>query len=143
MYEQFFELLPDIRRNIVRNAPAAVEPDAERAQAIVEELIDSLDFSVEMSLDLGAIYFYVRDLMMEANLKFSEELWGQVESVMRPVYEGFVEAARQVADGNGPGSAADPLGVPADGAPAIVAGVTYGQGRLAEVVVNTKAGLRV
>jgi len=135
MYEQLFGLIPEIKRSIGRNSAAAAEPDAERAQAIVEELINSLDFSVGISADLGAIYFYVRNLILEANIKFDAAIWDRVEALMRPLYEGFREAARQ----------AEPAPMPEIGGadPSILAGFTYGQGNLKEIVVNTRSGLRV
>ena len=136
MFEQFFELIPDIKRNILRGSAAATEPDAERAQAIVEELINSLDFSVEMSKDIGAIYFYVRDRILEANIQFSAGAWDHVESIMRPLYEAFKEASLSAAPGE------RLLEMPAENA-SIVAGVTYGKRSLNEFVVNSKSGLTV
>jgi len=155
MYEQFFELLPDIRRNIQRKAPAAVEPDAERAQAIIEELINALDFTYDISKDLGAIYFYVRDRILDANVRFKAELWDEIEALLRPLYEGFKEAARQQDAGAQPtgeldwtaagvaGAARDLRGKRGAAMPSIIAGITYGQGNLREVVVNTKNGLKI
>ena len=136
MYEQFFELIPDIKRNIQRKSAAATEPDSERAQAIIEEFINSLDFDVELSKDLGAIYFYVRNLILEANIRFDVAIWDEIESVMRPLYEGFKEASRQL----------EPISadsVISSSNPSIFAGITYGQNSLKEIVVNTKNGLRV
>jgi flagellar protein FliS len=140
MYEQLFALAKDIKANIARRAPAAVEPDAERAQAIIDELVNSLDFSVEISKDLGAIYFYVRDRILEANIKFDSSIWDHIEQTMRPLYEGFADAARQAAEA-APGAGG--TGAAPSSRPAIVAGMTYGHGTLKEVVVNTKKGLRV
>ena len=136
MYEQFFELIPDIKQNIQRKSAAAMEPDSERAQAIVEELINALDFDVEMSKDIGAIYFYVRNLILEANLKMDAGAWDRIESVMRPLYEGFKEASAQLEPISQQPSMPSAV-------PSIVAGMTYGQNRLKEVVINTKSGLKV
>jgi flagellar protein FliS len=135
MYDQLFELIPEIKYNIVRKSAAAMEADSERAQAIVDELINSLDFSVEMSADLGAIYFYVRNLMLEANIKFNASIWDRIESLMRTLYEGFKEAFGAL--GHEQNAAADTAG------PSIIAGITYGQGSLKEIVVNTRSGLKV
>jgi len=136
MYDQFFELIPDIKRSIERKSAAAMEPDSERAQAIIDELINALDFDVEISKDLGAIYFYVRNRILEANIHFDAAIWDDIESVMRPLYEGFKEAERQ--------HGAE-LKQPVMSAvnPSIVAGMTYGQNSLKEIVVNTKSGLQV
>ena len=136
MFEQFFGLIPDIKQSIINKSAAAMEPDAERAQAIVEELINSLNFDLEISKDLGAIYYYVRDRILEANIKLNAGVWDDIESVMRPIYEGFAEAER----------ALEPEGKPKGFSavnPSIVAGITYGQGSLKEIVVNTKSGLTV
>jgi len=135
MYEQFLELIPDIKRNIEKKSAAAMEPDSERAQAIIDELINALDFDVEMSKDLGAIYFYVRNRILEANIRFDAAIWDDIESVVRPLYEGFKEAERQLGpEINKPAISA--------GSPSIVAGITYGQNSLKEIVVNTKSGLK-
>ncbi|MDR3121849.1 MAG: flagellar export chaperone FliS [Clostridiales bacterium] len=136
MYEQFFALIPDIKASIGKKSQAAMEPDSERAHAIIEELINALDFDIEMSKDLGAIYFYVRDRILEANIRFDPAIWDHIEATMRPLYEGFSEAAKQLAPTAKPGA------LPSNN-PSIVAGMTYGQGKLKEIVVNTKSGLQV
>ncbi|MCL2060051.1 MAG: flagellar export chaperone FliS [Oscillospiraceae bacterium] len=136
MYEQFFELIPDIKKSIGRKSAAAMEPDSERAQAIVEELINALDFDVEISRDIGAIYVYVRNRILEANIKFDAAIWDDIEAVMRSMYEGFKEASKQI----------EPLMKQPDisrEAPSIVAGMTYGQHSLKEVVLNTKSGIKI
>jgi flagellar protein FliS len=136
MYEQFFELIPDIKQGIRKKSPALTEPHAERAQAIIDELVNALDFSVDISKDLGAIYFYVRNKILEANIKFDEAVWDHIYDTMRPLYEGFAEAARQT-------KAHGAAQKPADGGQAsIVAGMTYGQSNLKEIVINTKSGLK-
>jgi len=135
MYEQFFELIPDIKKNIENKSAAAMEPDSERAQAIIEELISALDFDVEISKDLGAIYFYVRNQILEANIRFDAAIWDNIESVMRPLYEGFKDALKQL------GTDLQPV-LPTE-VPSIVVGMTYGQNSLKEIVVNTKSGLKV
>lgn len=136
MLEQFFELIPDIKQNIQKGSAAAMEPDSERAQAIIEELINSLDFDVEMSKDLGAIYYYVRDRILEANIKFDARIWDHIESVMRPLYEGFAEAGRILEP-----EEKQPFAPTSN--PSIFAGITYGNRSLNEIVVNTKSGLTV
>ncbi|MDR1061983.1 MAG: flagellar protein FliS [Clostridiales bacterium] len=136
MYEQFFELIPDIKQGIRKKSPALAEPHAERAQAIIDELVNALDFSVDMSKDLGAIYFYVRDRILEANIKFDEAIWDHIYDTMRPLYEGFAEAAKQA---KAHGAAQKPA---AGGQASIVAGMTYGQSNLKEIVINTKSGLK-
>ena len=136
MYDQFFELIPDIKRSIERKSAAAMEPDSERAQAIIDELINALDFDVEISKDLGAIYFYVRNRILEANIHFDAAIWDDIESVMRPLYEGFKDAERQY-------GAELKQPVMSAVSPSIVAGMTYGQNSLKEIVVNTKSGLQV
>lgn len=136
MFEQFFDLIPDIKRNVARGSQAAVEPDAERAQAIVDELIGSLDFSLDISKDIGAIYIYVRNKILEANIRFDADIWDHVESVMRPLYDGFKQAAAQA------GTDAEQPAISSRD-PSIIAGYTYGHSSLKEVVVNTKTGLRV
>ena len=137
MYDQFFSLIPDIKANIQRKAPQATEPDVERAQAIIEELINSLDFDLELAQDLGAIYFYVRDKIMEAHIKFDPAIWDHIEEILRPLYEGFKNAAGQV---DAAAAKQDPL---KSNKPSILSGMTYGQGNLKEVVLNTKNGIKV
>jgi len=134
MYEQFFELIPDIKKNMERRLLKSVEPDAERAQAIIDQLINSLDFEVEISKDLGAIYFYVRDRILESNIKLDPAIWDDIEATLRPLYDGFKEASKQLEIPR-----PDPL--KAKDAQ-IVAGMTYGQRSLREIVVNTRSGLK-
>jgi flagellar protein FliS len=136
MYEQLFALISDIKRDIAKKAPTLAEPNAERAHAIVEELINALDFSVDLSKDLGAIYYFVRDRIMEANIKFDAAIWDQVYDTMRPLYEGFLDASRQLGERGAGRKHANA------GQPSIVAGMTYGQGNLNEIVINTKNGLK-
>ena len=137
MYEQFFELIPDIKRNIHNHSAAAMEPDSERAQAIVEELINALDFDVELSKDIGAIYFYVRNRILEANIVFDAEIWDDIETIMRTLYDGFKEATRLLEPQM---KIAEP---DSSSGPSIFAGMTYGQSNLKEIVLNTKNGIKV
>ena len=134
MYEKIFELIPGIKSNMEKHLLRDVEHDTGRVLEIIDELFNCLDFDIDMSKDLGAAYYYVRNLIMEGNIKFDPSIWDQVESTMRPLYEGFRDAAKQLAT---PGI--DPL---KSKSTRIVAGMTYGQGNLREVVVNTKRGLR-
>ena len=137
MYEQFLSLIPGIQANIQKNSPAATEADVELAQAIIEELINSLNFDMELAQDLGAIYFYVRDKIMEAHIKFDAALWDHIKETMQPLYEGFKNAAAQLEPIT---AKPDPL---KSNQPSIISGMTYGQGSLKEVVLNTKNGLTV
>ena len=134
MYEKFFELIPTIKSNMEKHLIKEIEQDTELALEIIDELINCLDFSVEISKDLGAIYYYARNLIMDGHIKLDPVIWDEVESTMRPLYEGFTEASKQYA---APGI--DPLKAKST---QIVAGMTYGHGNLHEVVVNTRNGLR-
>ena len=134
MYEQFFELIPDIKANMGKRFQKDVEPDTERAQAIIDQLINALDFDVELSKDLGAIYYYVRDRILIGNIKCDPAIWDHIEATMRPLYEGFKGAAKQLA-----APRVDPL---KSKSTQIIAGMTYGQRNLREVVVNTRNGLQ-
>jgi len=136
MYEQLFELIPDIKKNIQAKSFTATKPDVERAQAIVDELINALDFDLDISRDLGAIYFYIRDRIMIANIRFDEAIWDHIEETLRPLYEGFKNAAQQI---DATTEKQNPL---KSHRTSIVAGITYGQANINEVVVNTSSGLQ-
>lgn len=57
------------KKAIGKNDPLAAHTSLMKAQAIVEELVNSLDMSIPMSMDLLALYDFMLRTMEEINLK--------------------------------------------------------------------------
>lgn len=69
LYEGLKKNLLLAKRAIAKHDPAGAHSSLMKAQAIVAELINSLDMNIDMSGDLLAIYEFLLNTMGEANIK--------------------------------------------------------------------------
>lgn len=65
-----------------------------KAQAIINELIASLNFNYSISNDLFPIYEYMLNRLVQANIKKNKEIAMEVLSHLTELREAWVEAAR-------------------------------------------------
>jgi len=99
----------------------------QRAREILAELLSTLQGDSEISNNLRSIYFYLNQLITEAENKKDTEKLQLAIKVVTPIYEGWKEL------GESEGSQAVAA---SSEAPKIVAGMTYGKGQLNDYVIN-------
>lgn len=128
VYEGMFDAIEKACLELEEGNVAEYGYEADRAVALLNELLDTLDFSVGMSEDLGAIYIFCRNLMLKAKVTRNAALWKQAEDILKPLYEGFSEIAGLEAAAMQDGT------TPMNRVQGIVSGLTYGKGKLNEYV---------
>ncbi len=96
-----------------------------KAQECVCELLRSLDLRYELSRNLEALYRYVHEQIISSIIKEKPVNLDEVKKIMGSLQEAFIEVAKQ--DSSGPVM---------QNAQQVYAGLTYGKGRLNEVLLS-------
>lgn len=100
----------------------------EKAQSVLRDLMDSLDMSYEISLDLMSLYLYINKSMIQAVMQKSAASIEQAEKLLNTLLVGWEEVA-----------SSDTKGAPVmHNAQQVYAGLTYGKGTLNESVMGDK-----
>lgn len=99
-----------------------------KAVQVVGRLMDDLDFSYEISGSLYAEYQFVKKLLAEAVYKNTSQCLWDAKRILKNLYDGFQEAARQ--------DFSDPL---MQHAQQVVAGMTYQKGSLTETLQGSES----
>ncbi len=90
-------------------------------------LIDSLDMSFSISMDLMPLYIYVNKLLIGAKISKEKGKLDEAEKIMSNLLESWLQLERD-------GFSGEPV---IEGAEQIYAGLTYSKGELNEVVMDT------
>ena len=99
-----------------------------KSQQVVSRLMEDLDFTYEVSTDLYAEYRYVNQLLSMAICKNTSQNILDVKRVLKNLYDGFVEAAKQ--------DTSEPL---MQHTQQVVAGMTYQKGNLTETLQGSES----
>ncbi len=95
IYDIFFAYLAEAGEAAERKDQEAYKDALRGGQRAVGELMQSLDFSYELAVELYRIYVYCRDLLAGAIYKQDIADARTAERLMRRLYDGFVQAAAQ------------------------------------------------
>lgn len=120
-YDIFFAYVKDAREGFARMDHDAVKTAIHKAQATLGRLIATLDFQYEIAGSLYALYQFSNRELSRALYENRPEGLEEAEKILKKLYIGFVEAARQ-----------DTSGPLMSNAQQVVAGMTYGRGELVE-----------
>ena len=124
-YEILFVYLTDAVNALKEKKWEDHKQSIRHAQRCINELINTLNFSYELSAELYRIYSYCRELLASAIYKRRETELLECEELMKMLYVGFVEAAS--ADDSAP------LMMNAE---QVYAGYTYGKNDINESKLN-------
>lgn len=131
-FEGLLKALDNVKESLLKRDREEYNFQIQRVLLFIDELFYSLDFSVDIAKDLGAIYFYCRNQVYKARITMDISLIDLVKKIITPISEAFYqvneaeEKNKSIKDLNG-----------------VVAGLTYGKGSLEEVVVKSgKSGVR-
>lgn len=94
-YEIIFAYLADAKTAHGKEQWDDFKNALRKAQNSVTELINTLNFSYDMSKNLFQIYVFCRDLLSVAMYKRGTAQIDDAERLLRKLYLGFVEAAKQ------------------------------------------------
>lgn len=99
-----------------------------RAQQVLRRLMEDLDFTYPVSTNLYALYQFVNKLLAMAVCKNTSQNIQDAQRVLKNLYEGFVEAAKQ--------DSSEPL---MQHTQQVVAGMTYQKGSLTETLQGSES----
>lgn len=121
VYDIIFTYIKDAEDSLAEGNYEIFRDSLAKAQRGVDELMRVLDFQYEISKDLYSLYVFAKEEMAKAIIrKGTKELDGAKE-VLKNLYDGFLEAARQ-----------DHSGPLMQNAQQVYAGMTYGKNNLTE-----------
>lgn len=127
LYEGLIENLKDGMDYINAKAYIKLNANSQKNREIVAELLSTLQGNSEIAKNLRGIYLYVNTLITEGENKKDSKKLQEAIKVITPVYEAWEELGKKEA-------ANKPISKPTG--PAIVAGMTYGKGKLNDYVLN-------
>ncbi len=121
VYDIFFAAVYGARESLMSGDDAGFKTEARRAENVLTELQDTLDFKYEISRSLFPVYDYCKRLIAMAVVKHREDELSEAERHMAKLYEAFKTAASA--------DTSEPI---MEHSEAVTAGLTYGRGYLNE-----------
>jgi flagellar protein FliS len=127
-YEIILKSLDTAKEHIKAGNEKDLLRSVEQAQKILRDLMDSLDMSYPISLELMSMYLYINKAIIQGWIGKNADKFDEAQKLLRTLLTGWNEVA-----------AADKSSAPAmANTQQVYAGLTYGKGSLNESVVNDK-----
>ena len=92
-YDILFAYLSDAKEARTKEQWDEFKQAIRQAQRCLSELVETLDFSYDLAAELYRTYVYCKEILATALFKRSEEELLECESLMKLLYESFVEIA--------------------------------------------------
>ena len=92
-YEILFVYLADTKSALKEERWDDYKPSIRKAQRCITELMETLNFTYGLSMELYRIYGYGKELLAKAMYKRSEMEITECETLLRMLYESFVKVA--------------------------------------------------
>lgn len=127
MYDILFSYLEDALKAQEEGEYEEFREASGKAQQVVRRLMDDLDFSYPIAGELYPVYQFVNRLLALAVCQNTSKNIQDAQKVLKNLYEGFVEAAKQ--------DSSEPL---MQHAQQVVAGMTYQRGSLTETLQGSE-----
>lgn len=125
-YEMLFVTIDEAIQAIEGEHEEAFNKTMSQANRLLRELSDNLDFKYDISKDLMAIYIFVSKQLIDASITFSKDPIISAKSVLNTLYTGWLQANTK--EGNQTPMVAN--------GQKVYAGLTYGKGKLNEMVYD-------
>ena len=93
-YEILFAYLADAKCALKKECWDEYKQAIRKAQKCITELMETLNYAYDLSLELRRIYSYGKELLAKAIYKRSETEIIECESLLRMIYESFAEVAK-------------------------------------------------
>lgn len=128
MYDILFSYLEDALKAQEAEEYESFRDASLKAQQVVRRLMEDLDFSYPIAGELYPVYQFVNKLLALAVCKNTSQNIQDAQKVLKNLYEGFVEAAKQ--------DSSEPL---MQHTQQVVAGMTYQKGSLTETLQGSES----
>ncbi|GHU43131.1 hypothetical protein FACS1894111_08210 [Clostridia bacterium] len=129
VYDIFLAYAVEIRGAYTNGEHDAFLTSVQKAQAVILELKDSLDFSYPIALELYRLYEFASVELAKCAYQNSTEGLDNAERVLKNLHQGFLTASKE--------DTSKPL---MQHSQQVVAGMTYGKGVLNETLQDNEGG---
>lgn len=121
IYDIYFAHIADAKSAFADGVHEQFKDAIHKAQRVLTRLIEDLNFTYAISMDLYRLYVYARNELSRALYENRMDGVEAADSVMKGLYTGFAEAAKQ-----------DDSAPLMQNTQQVYAGMTYGRGSLTE-----------
>ena len=128
VYEMLLVYTLDARAAIENSNDDELKESIRKAKGCIDELINGLDESYDISKDLFNLYAYIIKEFVRAQMKHSTEALDNIVTVVTPLKDSFAKISQS--------DDSEPL---MSNTQSVVAGYTYGRGDVNEAVDNDAA----
>jgi len=125
-YDIFFTYCDEVENAFGKDDYPSFKEALKKAQSVVSRLMETLDFTYPVSKELHVLYQFVNEKLSESLYKKDIEVLAEIKTIMKNLYDGFVEAAAK--------DLSEPL---MKHAQQVVAGMTYHKGNLTETLQDS------
>lgn len=132
-YELIIETLEEAQKQIAVKDEKKFKRTIDKAQKLLRELMESLDLSYSISLDLMGLYLYINKMIIKSYITLKEEPLEEAKKLLNTLLIGWKEAV----------ASEEVAGPVIENAQQIYAGLTYGKGSLNESIMeNANRGFK-
>jgi len=132
-YELIIETLEEAQKQLAVKDEKKFKRTIDKAQKLLRELMESLDLSYSISLDLMGLYLYINKMIIKSYITLKEEPLEEAKKLLNTLLIGWKEAV----------ASEEVAGPVIENAQQIYAGLTYGKGSLNEAIVeDTNRGFK-
>lgn len=132
-YEVIIETLDEAQKQLAVKDEKKFKRNIDKAQKLLRELMDSLDLSYSISMDLLQLYLYINKVIIKSYVTLKEEPLEEAKKLLNTLLIGWKQAVA-TEEGKGP---------VIENAQQIYAGLTYGKGSLNESIMeNANRGFK-
>ncbi len=121
IYDIFFENIDEARSYLAKGEKDAFKESLRKADAVLVDLRDSLNFDYELSYTLFSLYKYARERLVVSLIKRDPSGMDEACAVMEKLYSAFCKVAE-----------ADDSAPIMQNTESVTVGMTYGRGTLTE-----------
>lgn len=125
MYEVLLADIASAREYFHKGETEKARHDIKHGQRFLNELMSSLDYQYEISLNLMSLYIFINKCLTDAYYGEKTEVLDEAEGILKTLMEGFVKI-----------SPLDKSGPVMTNTGQLYAGLTYGRGTLNETYVD-------
>lgn len=121
LYEMLLIYVEDAKNAYSRKDRMEFRESVRKARGCVDELLSSLHFEYEISMNFLQLYLYVNRELARADVRNQTESLTNVEKVIRELHKAYLDLEKQ-----------DPTGAVMQNVQSVYAGLTYGKHDLNE-----------
>lgn len=95
LYEMLLEYVEDAKKAIEENNITETHDAIRKARGCLRELMESIDFSYDISGNLLSLYAYVNKELLLAEIRKDVSVFDNVKTVIEPLRDTYIELAKK------------------------------------------------